>query len=202
MKRTSLLVATTAMLGALVLSSSASAAVDHPSKAKSLKATMVTAYNQCVVGTGTLTHRPSLALESCVPVATSATNPADILSFGPKGETSIALSVKTGDVAISAKGKDVLNNGSPFSGNVTGNAIVRATDNGCGALFDTDCTLINIPFPVVTACAAGACSVKTTANTVLANAVHAGDLSNIEVGQISISDPNGDHAARQGLYVP
>ena len=85
---------------------------------------------------------------------------------------------------------------------LVGTAILRITDNGCGPLFDVDCTVVDFPFPVGLTCTNGSCkSTAPTANAVLPNAVHAGDSANIDVGQITVSDEDGDSFVRSGLLV-
>ena len=206
MKRASMLVVACVAMGALVVASSANA-YNVPKQAKKNSIEMVTAYNQCTAPN--TTHRPSLAFPSCTPPAqSSANNPANVYEFGQKngkndGSASITIQAAKGDVKLSAKSKSIWKNGAPYSGNdLSGTAIVRATDNGCGAGFDVDCTIVDFPFPVGLTCTNGSCkSIAPTANGVLPGSVHEGDVSNIDVGQISVKDEDGDNVARGGVFV-
>jgi hypothetical protein len=206
MKKASLLVVACVALGALTVTSSASAAYNTPKQAKKMFVEMVPSYNQCTAPS--LTHRPNLANPACPPVQTSANNPTNIVTSGQKagkddGTASVTLQAAKGDVKISAKSKSVWNNGAPYNGSLIGSAIIRATDNGCGAPpYDVDCTMVDFPFPVALACTNGSCvAAAPTANAVVPEAVHAGDKSNIQIGRISITDGDGDEAATGGLFV-
>lgn len=188
------------ILTSLLVATAAQA--DPALQAKQLKVDMVTAYNQCTAPI--LTHRPTLAFPACVPARTSANNPANIYEFGPKGKMSVQLQRTTGDIKLKIKGAVILRNGTPYSGaGLTGSVVVRATDNGCGAAFDVDCTMVDFPFPVGLSCTNGKCSASSsTANLVLPGTLHAGDTANIELQQIQILDDDGDVAFRMGLLVP
>ena len=188
MKRATIVLACVAV-GSLMVASVANG-YDVPKQAKKNSIEMVTAFQQCPGGA--LTHRPSLAFPACVPVPSSAVNPANVYSFGlkagkPDGSASLTIQAAKGDVKLSAKSKSIWKNGAPYSGNdLSGTAMVRATDNGCGPLFDVDCTIVDFPFPVGLTCTNGSCkTIAPTANGVLPGSTHAGDGSNIDVGQIS-----------------
>jgi hypothetical protein len=180
------------MLGAMGILTSlffATSANAQALKAKKVMVDLVAAYNQCT--TPTLTHRPSLALPSCVPALATANNPANVYTFGPRGKWKVQAKRIPGDIQFKT-GEDL-----------EATANLRATDNGCGALMDVDCTIVDFPFPVPITCLDGRCaSALPTANGVLANAIHEGDIANIEIGQIAIVDEDGDNAFKMGLLVP
>jgi hypothetical protein len=208
MRRVSLLAAACTALGAFMIVSTASAAYNTPYQAKRVNSGMVTAYNKCTAPT--LLHRPSLAVPACVPTQSSANNPANVYSFGTVGSTPnrsgsarVKLQSTNGDVRISVSSKDIWKNGSGYSGNaLTGTAIVRTTDNGCGGAFDVDCTIVDFPFPADLTCTFGSCkSASATSNGVLPGAVHGGDKAILDIGQVSILDEDGDAFARGGLVV-
>lgn len=191
-----------ALLGFVAIAAPARAIPTQPAKAKQIKADLVSAYNTCA--SPNTTHKPPIALPACSPpVPSTSNNPTNQLTFGSKGAFVQQLILTKGDIKLLSKGTDILNNGVPFSGTITGLATVRVTDNGCGGpSFTTACTIFDFPFPVPVNCTAGKCSGKTTANTVVPGAVNAGDSSNIEIGQLSVNDPDGDEAFRQGIFVP
>jgi hypothetical protein len=205
MKRASTLVAACAALGILVMSTSAIAAYNAPRDAKRLAIEMVPVYNQCTVPT--LTHRPTLALPACAPAQSSANNPANVYTFGHngnnrRGAARITIEPTNGDVTIAAKSDSIRKNGAQYrgSGDLTGAAILRVTDNGCGVIFDTDCTMVDFPFPVDLNCTSGSCkAMAPTANGILAGAIHAGDKSSIAIGQITINDEDGDAFLHAGI---
>jgi hypothetical protein len=203
MKKATMLVVACVALGSLVVAGSAGAAAyNAPKQAKKMSIEMVTAVNQCTAPT--LTHRPSLALPSCAPVVSTDNNPIHSYTFSDHvGSASVSLQAAKGDVKLGAKSKSVLKNGSPYSGNdLQATATIRTTDNGCGPLFDTDCTIVDFPFPVGLTCTNGSCKAATaTANATLPGAVHAGDNANIQIGAVTILDEDGDGVARGGLYV-
>ena len=203
MKKATMLVVACVALGSLAVASTAGAAAYNvPKQAKKMSVEMVTAMNQCTAPT--LTHRPSLALPSCVPVMSTDNNPIhSYTTVDHVGSASSSLQAAKGDVKIGAKSKSILKNGAPYSGNdLQGTATIRTTDNGCGALFDTDCTIVDFPFPVGLTCTNGSCKAATpTANATLPGAVHAGDNANIQIGAITILDEDGDAVSRGGLYV-
>ena len=107
-----------------------------------------------------------------------------------------------GDVTLSVKSDGIRKNGNHYrgTGDLTATAILRATDNGCGPMFDVDCTMVDFPFPVDLNCSSGSCkSIAPTANGVLPGAIHAGDKSSIDIGQITVSDDDGDAFLRGGI---
>ena len=79
-------------------------------------------------------------------------------------------------------------------------------------------TMVDIPFPVVTSCSAtvdpdvgATCSITTTLDAIVPDAIREGKRSIWEMGQVSVEDggPDGDTAtvpntlfARQGVFVP
>ncbi len=174
---------------------------NHPSRAKQLKVTFVTAYNNCAAPN--TTHKVPLAFPGCTsPVPTTNNNPTNQMTFGPHGALTAKLKVGNGDIAFKLKGKDILDNGAPFSGNLTWKASIRWTDHGCGASLTTPCTVFDFNFPIPVTCLAGSCDANTNFNTLIPGGFSPGDESNIEVGQMFVEDPDGDTAFRQGLFIP
>jgi hypothetical protein len=135
-------------------------------------------------------------------------NPIHSYTFGlkngkPDGSFAITLQASKGDIKIGAKSKSVWKNGAPYSGNdLQFSFQYRATDNGCGALFDTDCTIVDFPFPVGLTCTSGSCKPATpTVDATLPGQMHYRDNSNIQIGAMTILDEDGDGVARGGLFV-
>src|SRR5262245_53544176 len=108
-----------------------------PAKAKQIKISLATTYNTCA--SPNTTHKPAIALPGCTPpVQTTNNNATNKLTFGPNGQMQAQIKVVTGDIKLIIKGKDIQNNGSPFTGTLTGVATIRPTDNGCtGPSFTT-----------------------------------------------------------------
>jgi hypothetical protein len=143
-------------------------------------------------------------------VQSSANNPTNTYTFGQRsGRDDGSANVRIlrdfgGNVKISVRSHSIWKNGALYSGNdLAVTAAIRATDNGCGVdPYDIDCTQVDFPFPVGLSCTTGYCkSASPSWNAVVPEAVHADDKSNIEIGQISIRDEDGDPVARQGLFV-
>jgi hypothetical protein len=133
-------------------------------------------------------------------------------------KASTTLKVIKGDVSIQFKASGVDNPSGafgdpagPYNGPGTGIAGIRITDDDCTV---SPCTVKDIPFPVPsppTGCTNGKCSVKTTANAVLPNAVKVGKAGVVAIGYpaplgtqgpIQISDEGGNIALVQGLFLP
>ena len=191
------------VLAAFVVTSPASATYNTPKQAKKMSVDMVTAFNQCPGGP--LTHRPSLAFPACVPAASTANDPDNIVEYqeGGNNETTYKLQAVEGDVKISVKSNGIVNNGSLYTGDdLSGAATVRLTDNGCGAAFDVDCTVIDFPLPVALTCLKGSCKAQTpSVRTMMPASINPADKMNVEIGQVSILDPDGDPFARSGILV-
>jgi hypothetical protein len=200
---------TFARAGEFVGNSYRSPAFNAPKKALLMETTMVPAYNQCTAPTDT--HRPALALPACAPTQSSANNPANTYTFGQTSGGSDDGSAKItmqraphrDDVRISVTSRSIWKNGADYTGtDLLMTAVVRATDDACGPLHDTDCTQVDYPFPVGLTCTSGRCtSVSPSWNAVIPQSVHREDKSNIEIGQTSIVDEDGDTVARSGLFV-
>ena len=111
--------------------------------------------------------------------------------------------------------------GPDYTGGLQGTATIRISDhwNAVAAGGGPDpATVVDIPFPVETTCSAtaatnigGTCSVTTSANATVPQAVKDGKRAVVEIGQIIINDggvdgvtataPNGVFA-RQGIFIP
>ena len=203
MRRASVSVVALVALAFFVVASQASAAYNAPKQAKKMSIDMVTAFNQCTAPT--LTHRPSLAFPACAPAASTANDPDNIVEYqeGGNNETTYKLQAVEGDVKISVKGKGIVNNGGLYTGDdLSGTATVRLTDNGCGAAFDVDCTVTDFPLPVALTCVKGSCKSQTpSVRTMMPASINPADKMNVDIGQISILDPDGDPFARGGILV-
>ncbi len=187
----------------LGLSAPALAEHNHPAKSKVLKINFVTAYESCALPT--LEHRPPFdgPLLACTPVLSTGTVDTHQITFAADGRLAASIKVTKGDVKISFKGVGILDHGTPFSGPLQGVVNLRATDAGCvGPDFFTACTLSELPFLFTVGCTAGVCKGKSTANLVIPGALQDGDEGNIEFGQVTVIDEDGDECFRMGLFVP
>ena len=186
------------MIGLLLLGNTpAWASHDHPAKAKQLKVTFVTAYNQCT--TPPMTHDFPLGLPACTPTPATNGNPANKLTFGPRGSLSATLGVISGDIKVSAKGADILNNGAAFSGSLLLVLDVRLSDHGCSG---TPCTTVDFQLPIAISCTAGKCSAKTSVNAAFPGIILLGGELNLELHDVTVRDPDNETAFRAGLFVP
>ena len=147
-------------------------------------------------------------------------NPANVYEFGqkngkPDGSMSITIQATATDLKFGGKAKSIWKNGAPYTGDdLHGTMMVRTTDNGCfgGSSYDVDCTIIDFPVPISLTCSNGSCKLPAPVVPTSAvfpasvsfgeSAIHPGDATNIEIGQIAILDEDGDAVARGGLYVP
>jgi hypothetical protein len=102
----------------------------------------------------------------------------------------------------------------PYNGELSLDAVLRVTDRnntpnpgGPGPATGQDTS-----FPVTVPCASGACSVATTANTVVPGAVVAGQRAIWQLDQVKLYDGGGDGVASttgdntlfmvEGVFVP
>jgi hypothetical protein len=189
-------------LAAIVaLASTAHGIPFQPLKAKLVKISMVVAYDQC--SSPGVTHRPPLGFSCTPPLPTSATNPADVTTFGPEGQLQVQLKATKGDLKVVVKGKDIVNNGSSYTGNLNLHAVMRLTDDANVAPgFTTAGTATDFSFSVPIACVDGACKASTTFNALAVGLFAEGEAGNVEVVRLDVEDRNGDVAFRPGLFVP
>ena len=228
----------------LVVAGSASATHPRPKGASPVYVPFVPAQNAC--GTPNRTHGPPLAFPSCNPPVATSPN-LTIGSPDANGAAANAvgwakLNVKPGvvgppdtsDVLITADSTDIrckpgvtacgsanAVDGADYTGELQGNATIRISDhwNAVAPGGGPDAaTVIDIPFPVNTTCAAtadtaigGHCSANTSANTVVPGSVKTGKRSIVEIGQLNVTDggvdglvgtsPNALFAV-QGIFIP
>jgi len=162
---------------------------------------MVVAYDQCTSPAST--HRPPLGPSCTPPVASSANNGSNVTTFGPDGQLQVQLKMAKGDVKVVAKGKDIVNNGTSYTGSLNLIAIIRLTDNAnVGASYTTPGTVLDFSFGVPIGCVDGVCKASTTFNAIAAGLFAEGEASNIEIVRLDVEDPDGEVAFRPGLFVP
>jgi uncharacterized repeat protein (TIGR01451 family) len=206
----------------------------RPKGATPMRASLVPAYNSCTAPNRT--HGPPLAFPSCSPpaqssgsltVGTSDANGQPANSVGsvrfdvmpgilssPLDEADVGVSLNITDVRRKA---DLLD----YTGNVQGGFNLRITDRwnnvpaGGGT---TPATVVDIPFPLGANCSVtpdptigSTCSLATTIDAIVPNAVKEGQRAVWEIGQLTVSDggPDGNVGtapntlfARQGVFVP
>ena len=228
----------------MVVASMASATHPRPKGATPLYASLVPAYNAC--GTPNRTHGPPLAFPSCNPPVQTSTSltvgspdangaPANSIGWvkldvkpgvpGPPEDSDVNITSSISDVrckaGVTACGTANAADGADYTGELQGNATIRISDhwNAVAPGGGPDAaTVIDIPFPVATTCAAtastaegGLCTVTTSANTVVPGSVKDTKRANIEVGVITITDggPDGLNGTTpntlfevQGIFIP
>jgi hypothetical protein len=236
----------------LVAAEFASATHPRPKGATPLRLSMVPAYNACA--SPNRTHGTPLAFPSCNPPVQSSTaitigspdaNGAAANSVGsikiaviagvpgPPEDSDVALTANVTDVrckaGTAACGSANAADGADYTGELQGDAQIRITDhwNAVAPGGGPDAaTVIDIPFPVNTSCAATAstaigatCSVNTTANAVIGGpgppwadpVVKDTKRAVVQVGQVQVIDggPDGVVATTpntlygvQGIFIP
>ncbi len=205
---------------------------------------MVPAYNACAAPNRT--HGPPLAFPSCNPPVQSSTSltigspdangaAANSIGFikldvmvgapGPPDDSDVNITASATDIrckaGVAACGTANAADGADYTGELEGDAQIRISDhfNAVAPGGGTDpATVIDIPFPVVTPCAATAstavgstCAITTSANAVVPGAVKDGKRAIVEVGQIQVNDGGTDGVAAtdpntlfsvQGIFIP
>jgi hypothetical protein len=233
-----------AALGMMVVAQMAGAAHPRPKGASPLRASMVPAFNQCTAANRT--HGPPLAFPSCNPPVQSSTSltvgeptangaAANSVGFirisvlvgvpGPPDDSDVNLVGSTTDVrckaGVAACGSANAADGADYTGELQATAQIRISDhfNAIAPGGGTDAaTVIDIPFPVNTPCAATAstsigstCAITTTANTVVPGAVKDGKRAVVEIGQLQVIDGGTDGVVAttpntlfgvQGIFIP
>jgi hypothetical protein len=231
-------------LGMMVMATAASATHPRPIGASPLRASMVPAYNACA--TPNRTHGPPLAFPSCNPPVQSSTSltigspdangaGAQSVGFiklgvvvgapGPPDDSNVNIIASATDIrckaGVAACGSANAADGADYTGELEGTAQIRISDhfNAVAPGGGTDPgTVIDIPFPVVTPCAATAstaigsnCAITTTANAVVPGAVKDQKRAIVEVGQLQVFDGGTDGVAAsdpntlfevQGIFIP
>jgi hypothetical protein len=191
-------------------------------------------------------HGPPLAFPSCNPPVQTSNNitvgePTNN-GAAANSEGFVKLIVKPGipgapedsDVLIIAQGTDIrcrpgttacgsanAVDGADYTGQLEGTATIRISDhwNAVVAGGGPDAaTVVDIPFPVVTGCAATAstsigatCTANTSANATVPGAVKDTKRAVVEIGQLQINDGGPDGVATtvpnqlfsvQGIFIP
>ena len=231
-------------LGMMVMATAASATHPRPVGASPLRASMVPAYNACAAPNRT--HGPPLAFPSCNPPVQSSTSltigspdangaGANSVGFiklgvvvgtpGPPDDSDVNITASATDIrckaGVAACGSANAADGADYTGELEGTAQIRISDhfNAVAPGGGTDpATVIDIPFPVVTPCAATAstavgstCAITTSANAVVPGAVKDGKRAIVEIGQLQVFDGGTDGVAAtdpntlfsvQGIFIP
>jgi hypothetical protein len=203
----------------------------RPKGATPLLTALVPAYAACAQGSANRSHLGGLGNASCSP-ATQASSELtvgtpDANTFVANGSGSVRMDVcpvagcTGGNVKITASLADVRkkSDDSDYSGELQLRPTLRITDRNNGA--SEGGTMVDAPIGVTMPCAAtglstdttlgSTCSVATTINSVVPNAVAVGNKTIWEVGQIQVFDGGTDGSAStspnslfavQGLFVP
>jgi WD40-like Beta Propeller Repeat len=191
----------------------------RPKSANSVRVSLVPAFTPC--SSPNRVHGPPLAYGSCNPpaaesgeltVGTGAEgfvryralsgNPATLAD-----EADIALRVQISDVREQATLAD-------YAGAVRGESTVRLVDRASGG----PATVVDVLFPLLTQCtptedasAGSDCSLSTTLDALIPDAIAEGQRTVLELGQVRVADggPDADPLTepntvllRQGLFVP
>ncbi|HXJ34480.1 MAG TPA: hypothetical protein VMS22_10635 [Candidatus Eisenbacteria bacterium] len=180
----------TAVAGVLVLGGVAGAFHDEPKRAKTLKAPLVTAYQQCTAPNTTTMGVP--ALPACYPAVRSDplcgfVNGSLLAGYGkasgrarPNGDFKIDITLR--GINSGCEGQTLC-----------GLILVRATTHRCA---QGPCTTADLPFQgsSPTACCIvvdGACNVSTTINSEVLGTLVVGDRTGIEVFGFGIRRTSG-----------
>ena len=228
----------------LVVAEFASATHPRPKGASPLRASMVPAYEACT--SPNRTHGPPLAFPSCnPPVQKSASltigSPdangaaANSVGFiriavvpgvpGPPDDSDVKLEANATDIrckaGVAACGSANAADGADYTGELEGNAQIRISDhfNAVAPGGGTEAaTVTDIPFPVITTCAATAstsigssCPILTSANAVVPGAVKDTKRAIVEISQLQVTDGGTDGVVAtapntlfsvQGIFIP
>jgi hypothetical protein len=230
----------------LVAANIASAAHPRPKSASPMRLSMVPAFNQCAAAAANRTHGPPLGFPSCNPPTQTSTAvtvgeptangaAANSIGFikisvlvgtpGPPDDSDVNLIGNSTDIrckaGTAACGSANAADGADYTGELEGNAQIRITDhfNAVAPGGGTDAaTVIDIPFPVTSPCAATAstsigstCAISTSANAVVPGSVKDTKRAVVEIQQVQVSDggPDGVVATTpntlfsvQGIFIP
>lgn len=203
-------------VAAVMSAGSALAAYNTPSKSKMIKTDLVVSYAPCALPNASQFFAGAGIIPACnPPVPTTNADPTNVTTFGPKGAANVQIQVGKGDIKVGIKASDVLNNGLPATlplGTVADTVV--ATSGSCAPglppqplpVAGTECTSTDISslFTAILSvpCTAGKCALKTTINTIVAGAITLGNKANTQIGGVGLSDPDGDPAFVQGLFLP
>jgi hypothetical protein len=228
----------------LVFAELASAGHVRPKSASPFRVSMVPGFQACAAPDRQ--HGPPLAFPSCNPPVQTSNNitvgePTNN-GAAANSEGFVKLIVKPGipgapedsDVLIIAQGTDIrcrpgttacgsanAVDGADYTGQLEGTATIRISDhwNAVVAGGGPDAaTVVDIPFPVVSGCAAtsntaigSTCSANTSANATVPGAVKDTKRAVVEIGQLQINDGGPDGVATtvpnqlfsvQGIFIP
>lgn len=206
----------------------------YPKGATPLRVALVPAYLQCTSANSS--HGAPLSFGSCTPPAQASSSIAvgtpDANGIGARSTGYARYDVLAGDpgspgshadVALSVRISDVRNRSalSDYSGDLQADATLRVTDNNNGSSPSgiSPATVEDMSFPFTVPCSATAdettgaiCSVTTSANAIVPNAVAQDQRTILELGQVRVFDSGFDGKASttadnklfetQGVFVP
>jgi hypothetical protein len=205
----------------------------RPRAATPVSVSLVPAFEACT--SSNATHGAPLSSPSCSPPVQSSDyltlGTPDVNGLPPRGAGSVQLKAlgenpidtgngDQGDVQIKVSFTDVRKQSdlSDYTGELQAVLTLRMTDRYNGELLEDPATSVNTPFAVTVPCAStpgaeGAnCSVTTTADAVMADAVREGQRTVWELGQIELYDGGADGDAEttgdntlfavQGAFAP
>jgi hypothetical protein len=184
------------LIGGWVAFQSLSALATHnePAKASLMKGALVTAYEPC--------NGADAATSKSVPACTSVVRSNPDCGFASRGRGTVSARHKAGDVAFRAtlRGLDDGCDNHTLQLRVT----VRATVEDCG---DASCTLVQVPKVPVASCvvdpAGNSCSINSTLNAILPNAIGSGTRLGVEILDVDVFDASTNRPAfRGGILVP
>ena len=191
----------------------------RPQSASPVRVSLVPAYTPCTAPNRE--HGPPLAFGSCnppdeeSPELTVGTGMTGFVRFQSLGGNP-ATPADEADIGMRVQISDVREQGTPadYAGEVLGRATVRLTDRGSGGT----ATTIDTFFPLHTQCTATAaanagstCSLNTTLDALIPDAIAEGQRTVMQVSQVEVLDggADGDTATqpntaflRQGVFVP
>ena len=169
----------------------------RPKSAAHVRVPLVPAFRRC--DSPDRVHGPPLDSASCS--QPSLVSPQ--LTLGAEATGVVSLKARQSDVALRVVLNDVRRAGdsSAYAGSLEARLDIRVTDaQPFGAAIEPT-TTSDVPYSVPVGCAAGRCSVATSADALVPDTIREGWRTVWQLGQVRIVD--GDAAlAVQGLFVP
>jgi hypothetical protein len=196
---------------AFALATPAFAQHNEPVKAGVVQDSQVLKYDACTVP-NTYASLAGTPFPACnPPTPTTLTDLTNIISFGAKGNLTLIVKAGKGDVAVVAKGSDILRNASAANGAqliFASASDIQVTSDSCNpdpnANGTDPCTWTPIPsalFILPVTCTSGKCALKTTINTQIPGTLSSGSNAGIELPGLVALDNDGDVATISGIVV-
>lgn len=181
----------------------------HPDRAVELDTSFASAFDKCTAPT--LAHIGPTGPAGCTPVASSGAS-GTTMSFSNRTTTSLKtdyanllVKSRSQDLLLAFQSKDIYVDGLPAS-SLTVSAPLRVTDAGCGVSPpETACTMVDFPLAMTVSCSitgvSNSCNRTGASTKTLLPGLKVLDGPNVEVGQMAVTDAEGEDFARQGIFI-